>query len=486
MGKGVGKSVPWTLSVLSLCALMGCGGGAKFTGYIPPGGGIPPSPAITTINPDLAIAGGPAFTLTVRGNNFGSSSTVEWNGASLPTTFVSGQELQASVPASDVSAAGSAPVAVNTQGFFQTPSVTFTIESGAGFTLSNVAVQANDMVWDATSQQIYLSILSTNSTNANTITALNPFNGQFGISQNAGAVPDRLAISSDGSYLYAGIDGSGSVQRFTLPGLGASINIPIGTDPTQGPYNAIEVAAAPGSPHTVAVLRGDLGGSSQDYGGVVIYDDAIPRPASVPGRTSAPYAYIDSIHWGSDIAHLYGESDNQGDLYVMSVDTNGVQIANDYAGAFNSQVGQGPFVARARLHYDVSTGFLYSDDGQVVNPATGAVVGSYGFSGAMVIDDTLQLAYFFGQTSTQAPQDYTLAAFDLKTFARINSILIPGVLGTPIKLIRWGTNGLAVLTNNSYSTPDTPIPGMGVYLISGTFVTTPATLDSRSSFPPGS
>ncbi len=81
-------------AVLMLGAVTGCGG-AKFTGYIPPGGGIPPSPSITSIAPDVAIAGGAAFTLTVNGNNFASDSTIEWNGSSLPTTFVSSTELQA-------------------------------------------------------------------------------------------------------------------------------------------------------------------------------------------------------------------------------------------------------------------------------------------------------------------------------------------------------------------------------------------------------
>lgn len=469
------KRVSMVPAFFMLGTVIGCGGGAKFTGYIPPGGGIPPSPAISTISPDVAIAGGAAFTLTVRGNNFASDSTVEWNGNPLPTTFISGMELQAHVAASEISTAGSAAIDLDTQKLGASNSLPLTIESGAGFTLSNVAIQANDMVWDPTSQQIYLSVLSSNGTNANTITALNPSNGQLGVAQNAGSGPDQLALASDGSYLYAGIDGSASVQRFTLPGLGTDISIPIGLGSNIGPYYAMELEAAPASPHTIAVVRGMPNESPSDQGGVVIYDDAVARPTSVPGANNAPYAEIDSIQWGSDVTHLYGENDNSSDLYVLSVDANGVQIANDYKGAFASQVGLGPFVTHAKLHYDATTGYLYSDDGQVVNPSTGAVVGSYGTSGAMVPDSTLQLAYFLGQTTAEAGgPDYTLTAFDLTTFARINSIIIPSVAGIPVKLIRWGTNGLVFLTNNNNSSPSTPIPGMGVYFISGPFVTSPA------------
>lgn len=460
---------------LLILGALGCGGGAKFTGYIPPGGGIPPSPAITTISPDVAIAGGAAFTLTVRGNNFTSNSTVEWNGNALPTTFVSSMELQADVAASDISTTGSATVNLDTQNFNPSNSLPFAIESGTGFALSHVAIQANDMVWDPISQQIYLSVSGSNATNGNTITALNPSNGQLGIAQNAGSGPDQLALSSDGSYLYAGIDGSAAVQRFTLPDLGKDISIPLGPGPGMGQYYAMQMGAAPGSPHTIAVVRGVPNESPSEQGGVVIYDDATPRPTSMPGVDSAPYAEIDSIQWGSDLTHLYGENDNSSDLYVLSVDANGVQMADDYKGAFASKNGLGPFVTHAKLHYDATTGYVYSDDGQVVNPSTGAVVGSYATSGAMVPDSTLQVAYFLGQTPAEAGgPDYTLTAFDLTNFSRISSIIIPSVAGIPVKLIRWGTNGLAFLTNNNYSSPSTPVPGMGVYLISGTFVTSPA------------
>lgn len=53
-----------------------------------------------------------AFTLTVDGNSFFSGSTVRWNGVDLPTTYVSATQLTASIPASDVAAAGSAQIIV--------------------------------------------------------------------------------------------------------------------------------------------------------------------------------------------------------------------------------------------------------------------------------------------------------------------------------------------------------------------------------------
>ena len=62
--------------------------------------------------PDAVAPGGPAFTLTVNGTGFGSSSVVNWNGSARKTTFVNGSELKASILSSDIARAGTASVTV--------------------------------------------------------------------------------------------------------------------------------------------------------------------------------------------------------------------------------------------------------------------------------------------------------------------------------------------------------------------------------------
>ncbi|MDJ0927464.1 MAG: IPT/TIG domain-containing protein, partial [Gammaproteobacteria bacterium] len=96
------------------------------------GGGDNPIPVLTGISPNQAIEGSPAFTLTVTGSSFIQESVVRWNGADRPTTYVSPTQLLASIPASDVAAAGTANVTVLNPapgGGSSLPAV-FTIESG--------------------------------------------------------------------------------------------------------------------------------------------------------------------------------------------------------------------------------------------------------------------------------------------------------------------------------------------------------------------
>lgn len=77
--------------------------------------GVPsPIPTLLGLLPTAVIAGDPDFALAVTGSEFVFGSTVRWNGADRPTTFVSPTSLTAAIPASDVAAAGVASVTVFT------------------------------------------------------------------------------------------------------------------------------------------------------------------------------------------------------------------------------------------------------------------------------------------------------------------------------------------------------------------------------------
>jgi hypothetical protein len=65
-----------------LVFITGCGGGSGGGSSIPPN----PAPSDISLTPNSGTAGDPAFTLTVSGSNFISSSTVEWNGNSRHLT----------------------------------------------------------------------------------------------------------------------------------------------------------------------------------------------------------------------------------------------------------------------------------------------------------------------------------------------------------------------------------------------------------------
>jgi hypothetical protein len=90
---------------------------------------IAAAPAISSLSPSSAMAGGPAFTLVVNGSGFLSGAVVQWSGSALATSFVSGTQLTAQVPASLIAAPGTATVTVVESGL-TSGSATFTISGG--------------------------------------------------------------------------------------------------------------------------------------------------------------------------------------------------------------------------------------------------------------------------------------------------------------------------------------------------------------------
>jgi len=89
----------------------------------------PPVPTTTGLSPTSKTAGEAGFTLTVDGTNFVDGlSMVRWNGSARTTTCVSGTQLTAAIPASDIATAGTVPVTV-LNGASESNAQTFTINA---------------------------------------------------------------------------------------------------------------------------------------------------------------------------------------------------------------------------------------------------------------------------------------------------------------------------------------------------------------------
>ena len=72
-----------------------------------------PVPLLSGLVPSSGTTGSSTLTLTVEGAGFIPGSTVNWNGTSLATTFVSSEQLSANVPASNLATSGTAFITVS-------------------------------------------------------------------------------------------------------------------------------------------------------------------------------------------------------------------------------------------------------------------------------------------------------------------------------------------------------------------------------------
>jgi hypothetical protein len=401
-----------------------------------------PVPTLTSISPTSVDAGVPSFTLTVIGSGFVAASRIVWNGNYVSTTFVDSTTLTGSISSWDVSSPRTATIAVSTPppGGGTSSPLTFTVTRPAHPGVTVVSLKANDLAWDPYQQRIYVSVPSTSPVNPNTVTVLDPFTGELTASQYVGSEPDRLALSDDGQLLYVALRGASSIERLTVPDLSQDLSIAMGRDPTYGPYYASDLRVAPRSPPTLAVSLSTQG-SSTSGGGIVIYDDATPRPTQIGGGTGSWYRY-DSLEWGTTASDLYASTASYGsDLYAFSVDASGIVLRNTYRSAFSTyNIG---------MRFDAGTGLLYAEDGRVVDPETGLLAGTFPVSGyyprRMVPDSSLDSAFFVSGESypgLHAP----LNAYDLMHYSPARSTTLSFVGAPPRRLIRWGVDGLAFLT----------------------------------------
>ena len=461
-------------------SLSSCGGGGSNGG----GGTAGDVPTLTSIAPSTAIAGAPALTLTLSGSNFENGATAEWNGTALSSTWVNATELTATLPANDMASAGTAKVTVvnaGAEGDTSAPQ-TFTVTPALASTtwVRPVAGLATpqDVVWDAVHGKLYVSISSTDPAAPNTVVAVAPTTASAGTPVAAGNNPDLLAISSDSSYLWVGLDGANAVQRFLLPGLTKDISFPVPPAPVGTPQVAVNLQAAPVSPHTVAVIAGNWFYSPVGEG-VYIYDDATQRSTSVPGA-EAGGPYVDWVQWGADDSTIFG---NQ----YTTIDAGGVATLNVTSSGVSFTGYKGGQIGPSYTQFEKSNGILYSL-GYAFNPGDGSLVGSFDFpsgQSACTADTALGryfcvVAYSDGGTDVDL---FELWTFDLNTYALLNRVYlgasagdpISSVTGQPTHLVRWGNAGLALTTiSGPY------IGNAGVFLIDGRAVNPNATPDVAS------
>ena len=100
------------LILLATTFTLACGYGMNYNASNPT---MQPGAAVTLsdLSPDSAKPGSMAFTMTINGSGFGSSSVVYFNSVAHAATFISANQLMTTITASDVAGTGTFPVYVN-------------------------------------------------------------------------------------------------------------------------------------------------------------------------------------------------------------------------------------------------------------------------------------------------------------------------------------------------------------------------------------
>ena len=410
-----------------------------------------PAPTIAGLSPQAILSGSSDTTITVTGSNFAPGAAVLLNGSQLTTTFTGSGELQVTVPAADLKNLGWAAVSVSN------PAPGGGTSSVAPLTIfSTIALGANHIVYDPYSRKIMTAVATgSNSVSGNSIVPIDPATGSVGTPVAVGGTPTVLALSTNGNILYVLVPGatSGTVMRYNMLTQQADFSVS-GFEPTGYNTGLRDLATQSGVENTVAIDEGE-------YPGISIYDfDPVAKTATRRGSAT-----------GSDTGTCLAFP-NANNLLSLDLYTSPSEVEEYSVTASGLVNGSYPYAAGSIVQnqncYKVSGDVLVTEDGGVSSTDTipltqlGVLEGLTSRSDYATgvkdfeADSSLGMTYFLTNSpASQYNQPFdSISGYDISTFMPATSVVMPfatienGLGYSGLDVVRWGQDGLAVLTTD--------------------------------------
>lgn len=280
---------------------------------------------------------------------------------------------------------------------------------GHAATMTNmVEVNANDVVYDPFSHRLYASVGSTDVTYGNNLVVIHPETGEIESSTFVGSEPKKVAISSDGQYVYVGLDGSGRVSRYNVPSGTVDLDFSLGGG-SYGTTYVEDMAVQPGNPDVLAVSRYRKGVSPR-HDGVAIYDRGVKRARQTSDHTGANVIeFSDS----PNVLFGYNNETTEYGLRTINVSEFGAETLSTERGLISGFYND--------IEYDNKR--IYATNGQIVETTTMQQVGRFAASGMVEPDHEIRRTFFINNS--------TIKAFNQETFVLAGEVSIPGISGSP-------------------------------------------------------
>jgi 6-phosphogluconolactonase len=439
------------LVIFTMIGVAGCGTSQ-------PGNNQPPAspPTITALSPNSAAAGGAAFTLTITGTNFVTSSMVNFGGAAPATTFVSSTQLTAAIPAAAIAATGTPAVTVTNPapGGGTSDPVNFTVTSAGPSGVPTVnglfpsCVPAGEQFVDSVDNQL-------------TVSGSN-FVSSSVVQWNGTGLPTTLESGSNGTVLIAQVPasdiataGTAAVTVFNPPpGGGSSSSLTFTTTP--GAVDPQAVAVNPAGNFAYVASQGCSGGVG-GYVSMYTIDPTTGALASIGPPVSTNDLGTDSVTIDPLGNFVYVANEGlyatDGSVSAYSIDpTTGALTPTSGGISGNSP----KFCCFTAVAVHPSDKFAYVANGDsfprsvsmyTINGANGALtyfgtIAAEGFPTSVVVDPSGQFVYVAAETDTGAsgPGSVSMYAIDATTGA-LSSL---GTIATGTMIAESSSNSIAL------------------------------------------
>jgi uncharacterized repeat protein (TIGR01451 family) len=329
-----------------------------------------------------------------------------------------------------------------------------------------VGLPNNSMALNPVNGLLYVSVPgSAGPPYGNSVVPVDPATGALGTPIYVGSEPDKLAISSDGTTLWVGLDAASAVREVNLTNGNAGFQFSLNTGGYDYPPVVHAIAVLPGTTNSI-VVASESNGFSLYEDLLTIYDSGVARANTIPLSTlqTLPALFVNPT-----APEIYATSEQSG-YQVLSYNANGLAYLAGNNGVDNSSAPYGTAV-------QVDAGNAYLDTGLVLTAESGTLEGTFYSSGTtvatgpMVSDSTLGRNFILRGVSNyidDKPLALTIQAFNESTLKPIASGVISvygamagtkygadndsatdldGVNGIDT-MLRWGSNGLAFRAPN--------------------------------------
>ncbi len=339
--------------------------------------------------------------------------------------------------------------------------VTYTVTASAGREFQEQTVNQNltALAVDPTGTVLYgttaPSTLTSGSVTPPQLVEINPLDGAVTTLLTLPTAVSQIVPSADGAYLYLLTEWWSTIQlspaiqvlRVQISDMSIDQMVPL----TNVTVNPSKIAVSPINSNTWSAAFP----SQLNVWEVELFDGQLARPDT--WSVTSGVVYGNEGIWSSDASTMY----------ILDANLNAVPVTVSGLGAGTQlqagSAGQTGFDYGGNLQ--LADGLIYSANGEVLNPASNSIVGSYSFpSGVpyaeLAIDTGNNRLFAAYTTIVNNNAEGTIQSFSLTGFNPIWIARLP--VGT--QPLRWGSNGLAWLG------PGSTAGQSALYLISGTFV----------------
>jgi uncharacterized repeat protein (TIGR01451 family) len=293
-----------------------------------------------------------------------------------------------------------------------------------------------DIVWHEPSQNLFATVPANGGVYSNRIVTINPITGVVLTSHSLGSSdPGQMEVSPEGNWVYVAISNQTALQRFDLNSrvVGAKFALGPSSEPVRFAY---DFCVPSGLPNSVVVETRDRDFMGNTYrAGIRRYDSGVP--VSLPNFDAAGGWLLESLPSSSQV--LISPNLAKGNAAtgtILATATNGTPTRMKY---------------RDGHIYDEAGGVYAADTLNWLGRYPG-VLDQSSHTALSEVNLAQRRLFYLSGFPPFGSGSYKLKVYDQDLWQPLYALAVPGSggapLGTPVRLVRCGTNGLAYANSN--------------------------------------